>query len=1564
MYNITFSRDSEAEYKKNELYYENKIAEVFSQFKKTNEPFYNFSRIFVKNIPFNLIEIISNKDLLNLMQTMYEVLNNRKKKKYLQTIIEPYSNDFFIGNFAILIMNTDDRPFLVDSIREYFYEINLNQQFILHPIFSVKRNAKGEVIELDKPQIGTRNESFVAIFIEGIESDTLKEVADELNKIYDEVCLTVDDYSEMSSMLNNLSLYYKNKSAEVSEFLKWIGEGNFILQGIRVLNDINLSDETYKLEQYGVYKLNRTIGLIPNMIKALKNKSFRFINGYPVIFDKALYRSKVKKRKNYDRIIIVDDKGEQSTLVSMIGILSKDALKIPPYNISLVRHKIDEIIDHFGFVNGSHDHKWLLDMIESFPKTEIISLDKETLINIFKTVFSMQGKNQIVFYTKNFKPLKNYYVFMAFPQEKFSNEILQDIKKIFQKELNAHTLDISVRNDEHGYVFAHFHFYLKDLEILKKLDFNKIELQIAELIKDWKDELYEELKIRFSGVKSDQLFQKFADSFSETYKTKCTPHEAAEDISYLDKLIDVSANLYADSTKVTLKLYTRNKILLTDIMPIIDNIGIKVNEEFTYKVNTESGKYFINSIHLAEIDDAATFKEKYSKLLPELVLKVIKEKVENDNLNKLLILENLNYKEIDFLRGVRNYIEQINPLYRRASLNEAIINNSSIGKYFIDFLYEKFEPGKKSRNFEKIEKNILEAIDKVVSVQEDGILRHFYKVITAIIRTNYFIPGKDYISFKIKSKELDILPDPKPMFEIYVHSAQMEGIHLRGGKVARGGLRFSDRPDDFRTEILGLVKTQMVKNTVIVPVGSKGGFIVKKRYEDRELDKEHVINQYKTLIKGLLDITDNYKGKKIVHPENVVIYDEKDPYLVVAADKGTATFSDIANSVSIEYGFWLGDAFASGGSAGYDHKKVGITAKGAWESVKRHFRELGKDTQSEPFSVIGIGDMSGDVFGNGMLLSDKIKLLAAFNHIHIFVDPDPDPETSFVERLRMFKLPRSTWKDYNYELISKGGGIFERSAKKIELSPEIKEVFDIDKDVVTGEELIKYILKSRAELLWNGGIGTYIKDDSETNEEVGDKANDNVRINASELRVKVIGEGGNLGLTQKARIRFALNGGLINTDAIDNSAGVDMSDHEVNLKILFDVLMKNKELKDIKERNALIAKLTPEVTDLVLRDNYLQTQIISCDLLKAKKNLISYIDTAEYLKNIGLLNFKIEKINFINEKRNITRPELSVLLAYTKIMLFDNTVNEFNHNSELLKEEYIKYYPKTVIKKYSKYFDEHKLKNEITATVAVNKAVNQAGIPFFIELHKTTGQPYAKLIERYLYADKLLGTSEVREKVEALDLKVEANLQYQMLIELEKTLKVATNWLINDNNFAMINENMDTFKKVCNSITTSLKGIFKDNYDNLLCHLNNSGCKSGISKSVCDIKFVKPAFDLFEVIIKNNLDITKTVKNYFTIGLNLNLPLFINGVKQTEIKTTWDKTNRENLLNRIKIFQKEFCAKYTQNGEGWLKELQKTEQIFFMNYNKFLESISAGEFESLVPYNVMLDSLFNMLNTK
>lgn len=1559
MFNIVFSRGEEIESQKTESVYAEKIKSVFEIYKSTDKMFFSFAEIILKSIPFNLLEILSSEDLDKFVRYLFNVMESRKKKKIYQTIITPSQADFFIGNFSVIAMSADDRPFLVDSIRSFFYEININQQFIMHPIFQVKRNQKGEIVDINTPGVGTKNESFVIIFMENIEADKLNTISKELLNIYDEIFLTVDDYPQMNSLINNLVLYYKNKTPEISDFLSWISNNNFIVQGIRVLNNIDIKKETYDMEQYGVYKLNRTLNLVPDIIKALKNDRIKYVDGYNIVFDKAIYTSKVKKRVNYDRIMLVDKKDNSYNLVSIIGILSRDGNKTSPFNISIVRDKINDIVEHFNFVHGSHDHKWLMDILEDFPKTEIISLDKETLLSVLKIIFSTHGNNNLLLFMKDFRPIKNLYMFMAFPESKFSNETLDELRKTFEKVFNARTMDISVRQDEHGYVFVHFHFYLKEIAVLDTIDTNSVGLQLRELLKDWTDEFYEKLELKFSGSEIDVLFEQYKNSFSETYKTKCTPEEAVEDVVILKGLDGVDASLYADNTKVAIKFYSKKRILLTDIMPVIDNMGIQVNEEFTYKIETPDKKFYINSIYLANITECSLFKQRYGDILPEMVIKIITGKMENDKLNRLLIKEGLSYRQIDLLRAVRNYTEQINPYFNRVTLNETAYSHSRVGKLLVDYFEIKFNPRLKKRDLAPVMSEISALIEKVVSLQEDNILRHFTKIFQNTLRTNYFL-DKDYISFKIDSKKMDILPDPKPLYEIYVHSAEMEGIHLRGGKVARGGLRFSDRHDDFRTEILGLVKTQMVKNTVIVPVGSKGGFIVKQKRND----KEHVVKQYKTLIRGLLDITDNYSGNRVICPANVVIYDEKDPYLVVAADKGTATFSDIANEVSNEYHFWLGDAFASGGSAGYDHKKVGITAKGAWESVKRHFRELGKDIQKEPFTVVGIGDMSGDVFGNGMILSKQIKLLGAFNHIHIFVDPNPDPETGYPERVRLFKLPRSTWKDYNENLISKGGGIFERSAKKILLTEEIKEVFNIKENEISGEELVKYILKADVELLWNGGIGTYVKDDEETNEQVGDKSNDNVRVSASELRAKVVGEGGNLGMTQRARIKFSENGGLLNTDALDNSAGVDMSDHEVNLKILMDVLMKSGVIPDMKARNQLISKLTSEVSELVLRDNYLQSMAVSCNRLDAETNLVSYVDAAEFLKEAGILNFKIENINFIREKRMITRPELCVLMAYTKIMLFDSVVYELNPENEILKRYYNSYYPESMVQDFQQYFDEHKLKREIIATVAVNKAVNRVGIASFTELYKTTGQSFAKLLETYLYADELLSAEDLRSRIEKLDGKIGGNLQYIMLLEIEKTLKNAVKWLVRESNGELLTKYSGKFEEIRKYITSNLNQLYGEEYKNFVEKLKSAGCPGNLIKDLSNIKFIKSAFDILEIVTNRDVEISRAIKDYLWIKKHFQIGVIVRGIKDTVIKTSWDKINRDNLLTKVRVLHRQLAEKYCTEMDVFIKKIEEDEGIFFMNYRKFIESILSKELDSLIPFNVMVDAFFNIVALK
>lgn len=1553
MLNISFLTHNEVgEYLKENKKHSN-FRDILMVYENTEPLFYKFSLLLLKKMPDNLISHLSKEDFINFFRELYVSLNDRRKKRFFIKSFGGMSDKFTLGNMSVITITTDDRPFLVDSLREYFYEIDMNKQFIVHPILNVKRNLKGDIVDISEPYIGSNNESFVMIFLPNTTEDEVELIKQEIEDIYENVILVVDDYPKMSSFVKQVGERFRNVNIDTYNFLSWLADDNFIIQGVRVIGNVQDS-KTFNLEQMGVYKFNRTTNIIPSIIDAVLNNKVQYIDNFPLIIDKAIFKSKVKKRANYDRVILVDKSENGLSIITIIGVFTKDALRSSPFEISLVRNKVKKVIDYFGFVNGSHDYKWMVDILDTFPKTEIFNFDENTLKDILETIFSIQGKNQIRMFYKTFLPQKNLYLFLALPSEKYSSELVKELKMECERFFNAKTVDISLRDDDHGYEFIHFHFYTK--EPIYNVDEAKLKSLVADLIKDWDERLYELINSEITGHDSDKLYDDFVDKFSENYKVKCSVKEALNDIKVIidwhtDCLV---SSLYMEGSKLVIKIYRKEKMLLTDIMPIIDNMGLKVNEEDIFYLSYGDG-FFIHNIYVDCIENVETFYNEYNKLIPELVKNVIAEYVENDILNRLIISSKLNYREVDLLRGIRNYLEQINGQLKKNSIDDTLLNNSEISFLLIQFFNDKFQPGLKNRVYDKIRGEILDKIEKVTSVVEDRILRCFVDVLTSMCRTNFFL-NKNYISFKISSKSLSILPEPKPLYEIYVHSAKMEGIHLRGGKVARGGIRFSDRYDDFRTEILGLMKTQMVKNTVIVPVGSKGGFIVKKRYEDREKDKNHVIEQYKTLMRGLLDITDNYIGKKVVHPEDVVIYDGKDPYLVVAADKGTATFSDIANSVSLEYRFWLGDAFASGGSVGYDHKKVGITAKGAWESVKRHFRELGKDIQKEEFTVIGIGDMSGDVFGNGMLLSKKIRLIAAFNHMHIFIDPDPDAEKSFKERERLFKLPRSTWMDYDKTLISHGGGIFERSAKKIELSKEIKDLLKIEKDTVTGEELIKYILKSEAELLWNGGIGTYVKDSTESNSDVGDKVNDNVRIDAEELKVKVVGEGGNLGFTQRARIKFSLLGGKINTDALDNSAGVDMSDHEVNLKILFEHLIKSKVLKDIRERNKLVAKLTNEVTDLVLRDNFEQSRIVSIEEQNASNNQLVYAELANYLKDTGLLKFDIERIEFITENRKPTRPEIAVLLAYTKLYLFDQIVEELDISNKIASSFYESYYPKTIIKDYREHIYEHKLVREICATVMLNKFINQNGIVNFLKLHKAYGKPFSKIIQRYFIADELFNIKDIRSKIDDLDAKSSPGAIYAAIVEIEKTLNVATEWLLHDSNLEMLDSNLDKFKQLLGILPNHITGNVKKAVKKFESKLLELGLPSGLVSEISKIRYYKPVFDLFEIVLKYGIEPEKLVKNYYNSSDIMHFKLISNGIKSIEPNNRWDYTNKEHLFKKVKDIQKKIAYK-TSMKDNWLKTVMNNEDAFFVNYFSFLKSIEAGEKHTLIPFNVVLESL-------
>lgn len=1044
-------------------------------------------------------------------------------------------------------------------------------------------------------------------------------------------------------------------------------------------------------------------------------------------------------------------------------------------------------------------------------------------------------------------------------------------------------------------------------------------------------ELFGELKIqvvnRFGMEKAKQVFEKFGNSFNEDYLLEYQVAEIVDDIAMIEEMsadkpysISLRVNTDEESPNVwQVKLIKLNDpVSLSRGLPIIENFGVKLLEEHPYKIKLSTGKniYVCDfGVYVPERLANKITNAELSQHLQEAIVAVFDRKIENDALNKLVLYSDLTIREVSVLRAITHYLIQTSLPLSKDYLAERLRSYPEITTNLVKFFTTKFAiKNHDLAKAEQFKEAVINDLSNVKSLDDDRIINAYLTVIDAMLRTNFYQLNdsgeyKDYVSFKLESAKINFLPKPLPLYEIYVYSMRFEAIHLRGGKVARGGLRWSDRREDFRTEVLGLVKAQRVKNSVIVPTGSKGGFVCKKlpAITEREAYMAEGIQCYKTFIAGLLDITDNLVSGKVVPPQNVVRYDSDDPYLVVAADKGTATFSDYANEMSLTYGFWLGDAFASGGSAGYDHKKMGITAKGAWESAKRHFRHLGVDTQSQEFTVIGIGDMSGDVFGNGMLLSQHILLLAAFNHQHIFIDPNPNALSSFMERARLFNLPRSTWADYDVTKISSGGGVFERSAKFIPLSLEIKQWLDITVDQLTPNELINTLLKAKADMLYNGGIGTYVKAESESHEMVKDKANDAIRVNGKELRVKVVVEGGNLGFTQLGRIEFAKAGGAICTDAIDNSAGVDCSDHEVNIKILFADIM-HKTGMTIDERNIILESMTNNISKLVLQDNYLQTGVLRYAGARSNELFSINVNFIEKLEKRGELDRKVEFLPDYQEilerqcaGNGLTMPELAILIAYSKISLTSEILESDIVKDKIFQELLINYFPTYLQENYLDNIKHHYLRQEIIANQLANLIVNYMGITFISRFEDEFRLPVQQIIRAFWAVYKLINGESLFAQIDALDNKVLADVQVDMRIRLKKALERMTRWTLRKVRGS--HATLDLISKYHDGITDLLgmlpRILKSENYPEIQdaeTQYINAAVPRNLAAIAARSNYIPQFLDIVILAKDSAHKLEAVASNYFYLGLALRMDWLRKNLIALPENNKWQALSRSALL--------------------------------------------------------------------
>ena len=1327
-------------------------------------------------------------------------------------------NGWTLEHTVIEIVN-DDMPFLVDSVSAEINRRERSIHLLLHPVVRVRRDAAGRRVEMTTTQsapVDAIVESMMHIEIDqetsGAELEMLRA---SIERVLAEVRVAVADWRKMRERLgqdiDELQHRLPMPQEEIDEaraFLQWLDDGNFIFLGFR-----RYGFETRDGKDYLPAVPESGLGILREMRPESAARS-----GAPLspefsdyartknllIVTKANSRSLIHRPVPLDRIGIkrYDENGNLIGEDRFLGLFTSAAYSRSVREIPMLRLKAKRAIESAGLDPRSHNGKAFVDILETFPRDEFFQITDAQLFEIARGILLLQERHRVALFTRKdvFERFVSCYVFV--PRDRYTPDFKEQAKAILEEAFEGR--DTQVYDHVTDAPLARGLFIVQTSPgNIPDVDVKRIEAFLAEAARTWSDRLLEKL-IQARGEEAGiELHHRYKKAFPMAYAERFSAGAALYDIDHVEEVLaknNLVVDLYrhrGDMRQFHCKIiHAGPPVPLSEIMPRLENMGLKVMAEVGYEVHPLNAAYpvRIRDFSLAAAgmqDDLRPVKTKFE----EAFIRVWNNDAENDSFNRLILGAELEWHEVVILRAYAKYVRQIGIALSEGGIQQTLANNPEITRTLIGLFRNHLDPalgvaqiGRQGASL-GIRAEIEDALNSVTNPDEDRILRLYVTLIEATLRTNYFQRDaggnrKSYLSFKIDSQKIKELPLPRPLFEIFVYSPTMEGIHLRMGKVARGGIRWSDRREDFRTEILGLMKAQNVKNVVIVPMGSKGGFVVKNPSSDRARFQAEGVAAYKTLLRGMLDITDNSRGHEVVPPPDVVRRDGDDPYLVVAADKGTATFSDIANSVSAEYGFWLGDAFASGGSAGYDHKAMGITARGGWEAVKRHFRELGTDIQREPFTCVGVGDMSGDVFGNAMLLSPQTRLLAAFNHSHIFIDPNPDPAASLAERQRLFDQ-RLNWNGYNKELLSPGGAIFERSAKTVTVSDEAARVFGMMTKTVAPVDLIKAILRAQADLLWLGGIGTYVKASYEDHAAARDRANDGLRVDATELRVRVVGEGANLGFTQRARIEYALLGGKINTDAIDNSAGVDTSDHEVNIKILLYDAIDHGELAGIEERNAILAAMTDEVGGLVLRDNYEQTQAISITHSLGEAVLDDQARFMRALERAGKLDRALEGLpddETIGERHaantGLTRPELAVLMAYSKINLYSDLLASDLPDDPLLVEDLVLYFPAPLRARFRAAVERHRLRREIVATIIANNFLNRMRPAFYWLVTEESGKPAGDVARAFTIIRESFDLRTLWSDIEALDNQLPAQVQTEMMVEVMRLVERAVKWLL------------------------------------------------------------------------------------------------------------------------------------------------------------------------------------------
>ncbi len=1505
----------------------------------------------------------------------------RRKGQALLRIFNPTEKEFgYTSPYTFIELVNDDMPFLVNSVSAAINRHDLTVHITVHPIIRISRDQRGQIKSIADPESGKgAPESFIRFAVDReTDEKQLKLLRQEILQVLSDLRLAVRDWKKMRlKMIEARDLLERGPNradeelrAESQEFLQWLADDHFTFLGYR---EYKLSSRGKKImlepePGSGLGLLSRkqreghVIELSDEMRRLTRSRDW-------LILTKANSRSTIHRHAylDYVGVKVYDENGVASGERRFIGLFASAAYSEAPRNIPLLRYKMAKIFERGHVESSGHRGKALLHIINTYPRDELFHASIQDLARTTIGILNLQDRQRVAFFLRRDAFRRFFSCLVYVPREKYTTKVRRKVEALLLDEFDGTSVDSSVQISDSALARVHIvvHTATRDRP---PISIQKIEAAIADAVVTWADHLRDELNDTFGFEDGPKLFRRYRDVFPPGYQASVTPREACSDVERIEQMLATNTRRTVDLYKpedaqpghMHFMIYRLGEpIALSEALPLLEDMGVDVYTENPFEAKLPDGEsMWIQDFHLRhesgeDLDFDAVeepFEESFEAVLGGLA--------ENDGLNRLILSAGLDWRQTALVRCYTKYLLQLGMPFSQSYMEDVLVRHSRFARKLVQQFELQFDPdipaARRKRELDPLRAVVARAVGRARNVDEDRIMAAFAGAVDATLRTNYFQTGADgarkpYISIKLNSAAVHEAPLPRPKYEIFVYSPDVEGVHLRGGDIARGGLRWSDRREDFRTEVLGLMKAQVVKNTVIVPTGAKGGFFPKRvPAGGRDVVLANGIACYKTFISALLDITDNVIDGKVVAPERVIRRDGDDPYLVVAADKGTATFSDIANGISADYGFWLDDAFASGGSAGYDHKKMGITARGAWEAVKRHFREQGLDTQKELFTVAGIGDMAGDVFGNGMLLSRKIQLVAAFNHVNIFLDPNPDVAASYRERRRLFRKPGSSWTDYNETLISKGGGVFSRQAKSIRLSNEARKLLDTRQTSMKPDELISAILRMRVDLLWNGGIGTYVKSSSEGHSDVGDRSNDHVRVNANELQCKVIGEGGNLGLTQLARIEYSLNGGRINTDFIDNSAGVDSSDREVNIKILLSDVAASKGMTRAK-RNELLASMTDDVAELVLRNNYLQTQSISMSEIRSVERIDEIAQLIKNLEKTGLLNREIEYLpaeTDIDERRarkqGFTRPELAVVLSYAKIDLYNGLIRSGATLEDFLVVDPVRYFPSTLRRRFHEFIPGHRLSREILATLIANDLVNRMGPSFVKRVQDDTGADIVTIARAYTIAKQICRAGSLLKTIESLDNKIPARAQMSMMFEVSRTLRHACYWLIERfGDGLQIEKSIDRLKDRLTSVygrpSTTMSPNARIRHEKAAAEYIEMGVSEQLANRMSALLLTRVALDIADLSYVCKRDVGETARLYAAFNQHLGVFWLHAGAEDLKVRGRWQAMARSNLREEFYRLRREIAEPLLasrskkpvlERFDAWLKKNDEDIQRF------------------------------------